>query len=332
MREPRFWRRPRSLLSRVAAPAAAIYGAVSGARMARTGAAAGVPVFCVGNFNVGGAGKTPTVLALSEILKELGEQPVVLSRGYGGRLSGPVQVDAARHAALDVGDEPLMMARQMPVIVSRNRVAGAALARSIGASVIVMDDGFQNPSLKKDESLIVIDARRGIGNGRVVPAGPLRAPLAGQLARTDSLIVIGKGEAAKDLAAQVTHQGGAVWHARIVPQPESLVALRGHRLLAFAGIGDPERFFATLRDNGADVAKTRTFPDHHVFSAGDIAGLVSDAAREGLMLVTTEKDAARLRGTPNAPEQLMTLAIGLSFDRSDDMRRYVTERLARAKA
>lgn len=331
MREPRFWRRPRSLLSSVATPAAAIYGAVSGARMARAGASAGIPVFCVGNYHVGGAGKTPTVLALGDILKELGEQPVVLSRGYGGCLSGPVQVDAARHAAADVGDEPLMMARQMPVIVSRDRVAGAAFARSIGASVIVMDDGFQNPSLKKDTSLIVIDARRGIGNGRVVPAGPLRAPLAGQLARTDSLIVIGEGEAAKDLAAQVKHQGGGVWHARIVPQPESLVALRGHRLLAFAGIGDPDRFFATLRDNGVDVAKTRAFPDHHNFSVNDIASLVSDAAREGLMLVTTEKDAARLRGTPNAPEQLMTLAIGLSFDRSDDMRRYVTERLARAK-
>ncbi len=331
MREPRFWRRSGSLLSRAAAPAAAIYGAVSGARMARPGASAGVPVFCVGNYHVGGAGKTPAVLALGEILKGLGEQPVVLSRGYGGRLPGPVQVDAERHAAADVGDEPLMMTRQMPVIVSRDRVAGATLARSIGASVIVMDDGFQNPSLKKDTSLIVIDARRGIGNGRVVPAGPLRAPLAGQLARTDSLIVIGEGEAANDVAAQVKGRGGAVWHARIVPEPASLAALRGHRLLAFAGIGDPERFFATLRDNGSDVAKTRAFPDHHVFSAADIAGLVSDAAREGLMMVTTEKDAARMRGTATAPEGLATLAIGLEFDRSDDLRRFLTQRLSLAR-
>ena len=332
MREPRFWRRPRSMLSRVATPAAAIYGAVSGARMARAGASAGIPVFCVGNYHVGGAGKTPMVLALSDILKTLGEQPVVLSRGYGGRLSGPVQVDVARHAAADVGDEPLMMAQQMPVIVSRDRVAGAAFARSAGASVIVMDDGFQNPSLKKDVSLIVIDARRGIGNGRVVPAGPLRAPLAGQLARTDSLIVIGEGEAANDVAAKVKHQGGAVWHARIVPEPESLAALRGHRLLAFAGIGDPDRFFTTLRDHGADVTKTRAFPDHHVFSANDVAGLVSDAAREGLMLITTGKDAARLRGTANAPQAIATLAVGLEFDRSDDLNRFVTERLSRARA
>ncbi len=330
MREPRFWRRQSSLLSRVAAPVAAIYGAVSASRMARAGASAGVPVFCVGNYHVGGAGKTPMVLALSDILKTLGEQPVVLSRGYGGRLAGPVQVDAARHSAADVGDEPLMMSQRIPVIVSRDRVAGAALARSVGASVVVMDDGFQNPSLRKDTSLIVIDALRGIGNGRVVPAGPLRAPLAGQLARTDSLIVIGEGDAATSLAAQVKEQGGAVWHARIVPEPASLNALRGHRLLAFAGIGDPERFFATLRDNGADVAKTRIFPDHHVFSPADMAGLVSDAA--GLMLVTTEKDAARLRGMANVPEQLMTLAIGLEFRRSDDLRRFVSERLARARA
>ncbi len=330
MREPRFWRRQSSLLSRVAAPVAAIYGAVSASRMARAGASAGVPVFCVGNYHVGGAGKTPMVRALSDILKTLGEQPVVLSRGYGGRLAGPVQVDAARHSAADVGDEPLMMSQRIPVIVSRDRVAGAALARSVGASVVVMDDGFQNPSLRKDTSLIVIDALRGIGNGRVVPAGPLRAPLAGQLARTDSLIVIGEGDAATTLASQVKEQGGAVWHARIVPEPASLNALRGHRLLAFAGIGDPERFFATLRDNGADVAKTRAFSDHHVFSAADMAGLVSDAA--GLMLVTTEKDAARLRGMANVPEQLMTLAIGLEFRRSDDLRRFVSERLARARA
>ena len=153
-------------------------------------------MLCVGNYHTGGAGKTPTVLALTKLLRELGETPVVLSRGYGGRLRGPVMVDPARHAAADVGDEPLMLARTVPVAVARDRVSGVALARSQGASVILMDDGFQNPAIAKDASLIVIDADRGLGNACVFPAGPLRAPLHQQLARTDALIVIGDGAAA----------------------------------------------------------------------------------------------------------------------------------------
>src|SRR5690242_7796733 len=156
MREPAFWHRPPSWLSYLLSPLAAVYGAVAALRMQRTGLDAGIPVFCVGNYHVGGAGKTPTVLALAKILRELGETPVVLSRGYGGRLGGPVMVDPARHSAADVGDEPLMLAPQIPVVVSRDRVNGVALARSQRASVILMDDGFQNPSIAKDASLIVI--------------------------------------------------------------------------------------------------------------------------------------------------------------------------------
>ena len=173
-------------------PLAAVYGVVAGHRLQREGFDAGIPVFCVGNYHVGGAGKTPTVLALVKLLRDLGETPVVLSRGYGGRLRGPVMVDQGRHAAVDVGDEPLMLARTVPVAVARDRVDGVALARSQGATVIVMDDGFQNPAIAKDASLIVIDAQRGLGNACVFPAGPLRAPLPPQIARTDALIVVGE--------------------------------------------------------------------------------------------------------------------------------------------
>ena len=196
MREPAFWYRPPSLLSRLLMPLGAIYGQVAAWRMQSDGFDAGIPVICVGNYHTGGAGKTPTVLALTKLLRELGETPVVLSRGYGGKWRGPVKVDSVRHIAANVGDEPLMLAQTVAVVIARDRVGGIALARSQGASVILMDDGFQNPAISKDASIIVIDGDRGLGNGGVFPAGPLRAPLPPQLVRTDALIVIGDGTAA----------------------------------------------------------------------------------------------------------------------------------------
>ncbi|HEV7878030.1 tetraacyldisaccharide 4'-kinase, partial [Bradyrhizobium sp.] len=210
MHEPAFWYRPSSLTSRLLMPLGAVYGAVAARRLARKGLDVGIPVLCVGNYHVGGAGKTPAVLALSKLLRDLGETPVVLSRGYGGRLHGPVRVDPARHSAADVGDEPLMMARTVPVVVARDRVSGAALARSLAATVVLMDDGFQNPTLAKDVSLIVIDGSRGLGNGRVFPAGPLRAALPPQLDRTDALIVVGDCTAAAPVAAAVAARGAPV--------------------------------------------------------------------------------------------------------------------------
>lgn len=203
MREPAFWYRPRSFKSHALRPLGLLYGAITERRMLRQGFDAGIPVICVGNYHVGGAGKTPTVLALTKLLRELGETPVVLSRGYGGRLKGPVMVDRERHTASDIGDEPLMMVRDVPVVVAHDRLEGVALAKSRGATVVLMDDGFQNPRLLKDASLIVIDSERGLGNGKVFPAGPLRAPLKAQLARTDALVLIGNGHAANDVAAEL---------------------------------------------------------------------------------------------------------------------------------
>lgn len=296
MREPGFWWRPPSWISSLLAPAAALYGAVARARMLGPGADAGVPVICVGNFNLGGAGKTPTVMALTDILRGANETPFVLSRGYGGRLPGPVRVDPAIHTAQDVGDEPLLLSRAAPVIVSRDRIIGARMARGAGASVIVMDDGFQNPSLRKDLSLVVIDGRRGVGNGCVFPAGPLRAPLASQVSRADALIVVGEGTQADGVAAMVAGRGRPVLRARIAADKQTVSELAGRSVLAFAGIGDPERYFATLRENGIDVAATRAFPDHHPFTSAEIAGLLDEAKRSSLVPLTTEKDYVRLRG------------------------------------
>lgn len=331
MREPAFWFAPPSWLSRLLTPLAAVYGAIAASRMTGDGGVdVGIPVLCVGNYHVGGAGKTPATLALVGLLRGLGERPVVLSRGYGGRLRGPVRVDRGIHAAADVGDEPLMMARDVAVVVARDRIAGAALARSTGASVIVMDDGFQNPAIAKDACLIVIDGDRGLGNGRVLPAGPLRAPLPAQLARTDALIVIGDGTAAEPIAATIAAQGGVTLRARLAPDKACVDRLRGARVLAFAGIGDPPRFFRTLWTSGVDVAGEKSFPDHHPYTQGEIAALVAEAQRAGLTLVTTEKDFVKLGAMPSAAD-ITPFAVTLAFDDAAAIGAFLVARLHAAR-
>lgn len=330
MREPAFWHGPSSLNAHLLKPLGALYGAIAAQRLRRIGLSAGIPVLCVGNYHVGGAGKTPTVLALAKLMRELGETPVVLSRGYGGELRGPVRVDPSRHAASEVGDEPLMLARHLPVVISRRRADGVPLARSQGATVIVMDDGFQSPAIVKDASLIVIDGRRGLGNGQIFPAGPLRAPLKPQLARTDALIVIGDGRAAEPVAAAISAQGKPVLSAHLKPDPAHVALLQGKRVLAFAGIGDPARFFDTLRGSRIEVVVERAFADHHPYSPGEIEGLLSDARRDGLTLVTTEKDLARLRQDDRTRE-IVPFAVTLEFDDPVQWRKLVAERLFKAR-
>jgi tetraacyldisaccharide 4'-kinase len=334
MREPGFWHRPSSFVSLLLLPLGALYGAVAARRLQREGFDAGIPVLCVGNYHVGGAGKTPMVLALTRMLRDLGETPVVLSRGYGGRLRGPVKVDPDRHAAADIGDEPLMMARTVPVVVARDRIGGVALARSQGASAILMDDGFQNPAIAKDASLIVIDGSRGLGNGLVLPAGPLRAPLPPQLARTDALIVVGDGTAAVSVAAAIAAQGRPVLSAHLRADDASVASLRGKRVMAFAGIGDPVRFFRTLRASGIEIVRERAFADHHPYAQAEIEALIAEAKSDALTLVTTEKDLARLRsGGRVAPyaQEIVPFAVTLEFDDAAKLRTFVTDRLFKAR-
>lgn len=328
MRDPAFWWRDGSLAATLLAPFAAGYGAIAARRMDQTGTRAAVPVICVGNFTLGGAGKTPAALWLAKMLQEAGEKPFCLSRGYGGSEAGPKMVDVQSDTAERVGDEPLLLARAAPTIVSRDRVAGAKAAT--GAGVIVMDDGLQNGALAKDFTIAVIDGRRGIGNGKVFPAGPLRAPLNAQMARTDALLVIGDGVAADRVTAAAG--GRLVFHGRLVPDEAALTALKSRNVFAFAGIGDPEKFFDTLTRAGIAVTQRRAFADHHRFSGEEAAELEMQAEHEGLTLVTTEKDHARMSGDPALAAlaaSAQVLPVTLVVDEAEKLRTLVLEKIRR---
>jgi tetraacyldisaccharide 4'-kinase len=334
MREPAFWWREAGAAARLLAPISAVYGAIAAARLALRGSKAGAPVVCIGNPTVGGAGKTPTALAVARMLAAAGERPAFLSRGYGGALAGPVRIDPKRHRAVEVGDEPLLLGRVAPTIVARSRVEGASAAVIAGASVIVMDDGFQNPSLAKDAAVLVVDGRRGVGNGRVIPAGPLRAPLGAQLDRADALVVVGSGSGAAEVVADARARGIAVFMAHLQPDASFLAALGGGRVFAFAGIGDPDKFFATLADAGVQVAATRRFADHHRYTRAEAQSLCERADREGLVLVTTEKDLARLAGDEQTAElaaHAKALPVSLVFEDEAGFRTLLLERIAAAR-
>lgn len=308
-RAPAFWaagrRPPWPLL-----PIAALWGFVAGRRMRRAPSVlARVPVIAVGNFTAGGAGKTPVTAALVRAARAAGFSPVVMTRGFGGRLVGPLRVDPSRHSAEDVGDEPLLHARIAPTVVARDRAAGLALVAECGGDLVILDDGFQNPALAKDLSLVVVDRGFGLGNGRVMPAGPLRAPLGDQLDRTSALVLVGSGEAdapgIDELVAEARRRGLPVLEARLEPlEPERLA---GRRLVAWAGIGRPEKFAATLRGLGADVVDLVAFADHQRLGEADAEALLARAAAVAAELVTTEKDAVRIGGA--ATPTVMRLAL-----------------------
>ena len=307
MRAPEIWDR-QDPLSQIAVSALAPLGWIYGASVAWKARnaepmVAGVPVICVGNLTAGGTGKTPVAIAITQALKKRGRKPYFLSRGYGGSLAGPVLVSPV-HEATEVGDEPLLLATAAPVIVSRDRGLGAALAVAEGADVIVMDDGHQNFSVAKDLSLVVVDGGQQFGNGRVLPAGPLREPVSQGLSRADAVIVIGDGD------LKLTEFTGQVLHAHLVHG--EVTELRGRRLIAFAGIGRPEKFFHSLRVLGAEIIEAASFEDHHVYSPLEIARLREKAARENATLITTGKDYMRL--TTADRQGIAVLPVHAEFD------------------
>ncbi|MGF6228185.1 tetraacyldisaccharide 4'-kinase [Inquilinus ginsengisoli] len=318
MKTPGFWYRPEATpAARLLAPAGALYDLASRLRRAVIKPQrAPVPVVCVGNLVAGGAGKTPVALALARRLAEIGIAVHVLSRGHGGSLAGPVRVDPDRHTAAEVGDEPLLLARAAPAWISRDRPAGARAAASAGAGLILMDDGFQNPSLAKDLSLLVVDGSSGFGNGRILPAGPLRERPDDGLARADALVIMGPDRAG--IAALAARHGPPgrlglpALGARLVSSPEDAARLRGRKVLAFAGIGRPEKFFATLAELGAEIVGAVPYPDHHVYTPDEVMRLVETAQERGAVPVTTEKDLVRL--PPEARPMVEALRVDLAWD------------------
>jgi tetraacyldisaccharide 4'-kinase len=299
---PSWWYRDKGMVASALAPIGELYGRVAEARSARvTPHRPRLPVICIGNFTAGGGGKTPTAIAVARLLKELGAKPCFLTRGYGGETKVATFVSKGMSAA-EVSDEPLLLAEHAPTMISADRVAGAKAIEHTDATVIVMDDGFQNPSLVKDLSLIVVDAGSGIGNGLMIPAGPLRAPLDIQIARADALLMIGSGDKATGLVDAFRARAKPVLKARMVPQQDERW-LGVLPVIGFAGIARPEKFFATLRSHGARIIDERSYPDHYRYSARHARSLLKEARDYNAMLVTTEKDWVRLpdeEGTPQA--------------------------------
>ncbi|KAA5803533.1 tetraacyldisaccharide 4'-kinase [Alkalicaulis satelles] len=300
MRPPPFWnpdgpRTSGAVTRALLSPLGWAYAAAGAWRIARTAPApAPAPVICVGNLTLGGTGKTPVTLAVMDAARALGLTPAALTRGWGGRLAGPVQVDPALHGAREAGDEPLLLARTGLTVLDRKRVEGARLAADLGADLIVMDDGHQNPRLEKSLSLVVVDGETGWGPGQIFPAGPLREPVSAGLARADAVIVMGPDEDYQpDLARlgldALERPVLRAWLAPEAAPPEG-------PLVAFAGIGRPQKFYDALVRWGGQLVETASFPDHHAFSRGDLNRLSDLAAAHDASLITTEKDWVRLPG------------------------------------
>jgi len=338
---PFWWYRKKGALSSVLSPLGRLYGRVAEARFARvTPYRSRLPVICIGNFTAGGGGKTPAAIAVASLLTTLGRSPCFLTRGHGGTSKGPVMVRQGQSAA-EVGDEPLLLAEHAPTMVAADRAAGAKAieatdASVIDAGVIVMDDGFQNPGLTKDLSLIVVDAEAGIGNGLVMPAGPLRGPLGPQMARADALLVIGSGDKARPLIDAFRAEGKPVLKALIVPRQDTRW-LGVLPVIGFAGIAKPEKFFSTLGASGARLLAKRAFPDHHRYTNREAAALLEEARQRNAMLVTTEKDWVRLpdeEGTALGELKFRSrpLTIALQLEDEAALKELLAAAIAKARA
>jgi tetraacyldisaccharide 4'-kinase len=317
---PKFWAKP-GLLSGLFLPLGWGHAALGAARRRFSHAwRASVPVICVGNLVAGGAGKTPVSLSLARIMTEAGLAPHILSRGYRARLKGPLQVDPARHSAAEVGDEPLLLARAAPTWIGADRVASARAATAAGAGILLLDDGLQNPYLHHDLALVVIDGAYGLGNGRVIPAGPLREPAAVGLARASAIVLMGKPR------AHVAFAGKTVLRATLAPREGDL--FKGKPVIAFAGIGQPKKFFATLEEIGAVLAGVHPFADHHPYRDTELARLAAEASEKNAMLVTTEKDWVRI--APAWRQRASALTVEVEWADEAALRRVLAPALERA--
>lgn len=323
MRQPRFWYEPAGLRSGLLAPLAAVWEHGARRRIKRgKWERVDASVICIGNLTVGGAGKTPTAAAIAQHLSEAGMSPHFLTRGYRGSKTGPILVDERKHRASEVGDEALLLAAFAPTWVSNNRLAGAKRAAESGAEVLILDDGHQDPSLARDFSLIVADASAGFGNGRIMPAGPLRENLADGMSRSDMVVVVGSPIDRKAFFAKWGQQISIpAMGAELKPLPVG-IDWSGMRVVAFAGIGYPEKFFATLGNLGAEVMHAVPLADHQPLTERLLIRLERKSKSFSAQMVTTEKDAVRL--PPNWRTRVLTLPVRLEFEN----RRMLDERLS----
>ena len=319
MRPPDFWYNQNgSFFSALLAPAGWAYGLASAIRQDRAEPwQAPIPVICIGNLVAGGQGKTPTALSVGAHFIGLGRSVHFLSRGYGGSLDGTHRVDLTTHTSAEVGDEPLLLAATAPSWISVDRQAGIEAAHAAGAEFVVMDDGFQNPSVKKDLSIIVIDGETGFGNGRLIPAGPLREGVTVGLARAQAVVIIGEDRfklegLLSDIAKGYAQNPVQTFKARLKPDAAALT-LKDQKIYAFAGIGRPKKFFNTLLEIGCDLVGAKAFDDHHPFSENGVSSLLELARSEGARLVTTAKDHVRL---PDAQKKDVAI-VSVTLDWSD---------------
>ncbi|WP_208540668.1 MULTISPECIES: tetraacyldisaccharide 4'-kinase [Bartonella] len=329
IRAPHFWWKNKSILRFLFTPIAKVYGYFSHCRMKRQPCVIDLPVLCIGNFTLGGAGKTPVVIAFAKVAKELGFVPGIVSRGYGGTAKGVRLVNEKYDNARDVGDEPLLLARYALVAVSPDRYAAAQRLKEEGCDLILMDDGFQSRRLYMDYALLVVDAMRGFGNGAVFPAGPLRAPLETQFSLMDSVLIIGHAASHNDVAFLVAVSGKPLHYARFKPLVTDEVA--GKSFLAFAGIGNPDKFFKSIKEMSGHVIQTHSYPDHYFFTSTDLKNLAQEARIHNLWLATTAKDYIRIQanGLQKELKNLTIFDVEVDFVQADFCRILLEEVMTR---
>ncbi|WP_455480971.1 tetraacyldisaccharide 4'-kinase [Bartonella sp. B12(2025)] len=328
---PRFWWKDKSFLHFLLAPISLVYGYFSSYRITKRPPVIDLPVLCIGNFTCGGAGKTPVVIAFSKVAKELGFVPGVVSRGYGGTVKEVHLVNVECDNAHDVGDEALLLARHAFVAVSADRHAAAQRLKEEGCNLILMDDGFQSRRLYMDYALLVVDAMRGFGNGAVFPAGPLRVPLKTQFSLMDSVLLIGHSDAREKIAFLVTRTGKPLYHAHLKPLASDKVA--GKSFLAFAGIGNPDKFFQSIKELSGHVVQTYSYPDHYFFTDTDLKNLAQKAKVHNLWLATTAKDYTRIqtRDVQKDLKNLIVFDVKVDFTQEDFCRMLLEEVITRFK-
>ncbi len=319
---PKFWYQHPGLTAQSLSPLSSLYSLGSSLRGALASSQkVTVPVLCIGNLVVGGAGKTPTALSIATIIKSQGKNVHFLTRGYGGRVTSPTLVDFSKHTAVEVGDEALLLANVAPTWVARNRVAGAKAAVQDGAEVIIMDDGLQNPYLEKDLALLVIDGQQGLGNGKVLPAGPLREPIVWGLQRVQAVVLIGEDQ--RQVTELVKRANKPLLTATVIPENESVKLIKGQSVIAFAGIGFPEKFFAMLEKYGARVLEHHSFQDHYAYRENDLSELVHRANKRGALVITTAKDKVRVPKGLHSSIQVFNIQV--KFDDQDVLEKIIQQ-------